>query len=181
MNNIWFASDHHFGHNNILDYCGRPYDTIEDHDEDLIKRHNELVGPNEVVYFLGDVTFKKTPDKLYHIFPRLNGRITLIRGNHDYWAKDRKGNKDKALELFPNLEEIVDYKEVRIDKTRLVLMHYPIETWNHRSIHLHGHTHNFNKVSAPGRIHVGVDAHNYYPVHIDEIFKLAKGLERDRK
>ena len=52
---IFFTSDHHFGHTNILKFCNSPFNSIEQMNEELIKRWNEKIGPDDEVYHLGDL------------------------------------------------------------------------------------------------------------------------------
>ena len=85
--NIFFTSDTHFGHKNIIkfiDYDGnrvRPFDTWEEADEIMVQNWNSVVKPEDKVYFLGDLCFNRNyGDKL---MPRLLGKKCLIRGNHD--------------------------------------------------------------------------------------------------
>ena len=82
--NVWITSDTHFHHRNIIKYesLHRPFATIDEHDEELIRRWNSVVYPKDVVFHLGDFAFAgKTRIKEY--VSRLNGRIHLLLGNHD--------------------------------------------------------------------------------------------------
>ena len=72
MQNIYFTSDHHFGHTNILKYSNRPFNSVEEMDEELIKRWNSKVQPNDIVYHLGDVAMTKNPEGIGDILNRLN-------------------------------------------------------------------------------------------------------------
>ncbi len=88
MHDIYFLSDHHFGHDNILTFTEsdevtkiRPgFNSIEEHDEMLIERHNAMVKPQDHFYAMGDVAINK---KYLHLVKRLNGHKRLIMGNHD--------------------------------------------------------------------------------------------------
>ena len=63
--NIFFTSDTHFGHTNIIKYCKRPFNSLEEHDETLIKNWNNKVGENDIIFHLGDFAFgRKTMDEL---------------------------------------------------------------------------------------------------------------------
>lgn len=133
MTKTWFIGCTHFGHNNILRLADRPFKTIEEHDEVLLERWNSKVGKNDVVYHLGDVTWKN-PAKLLQ---QLKGRIVLIVGNHD----DQDGGLHYALNALPHVHYLED---MMLGPTGMVLCHYPMEDWNWRfrgSIHLHAHTH----------------------------------------
>ena len=79
--NVWFTSDRHFGHANILRLSDRPYASIAEHDLDLVERHNAVVKPGDVVFVLGDEAKDVTPDP--DIIGALNGTQILIAGNHD--------------------------------------------------------------------------------------------------
>ena len=77
--NVFFTSDTHFGHKNLLKIGkGRPFDTIEEHDEALIENWNKVVKPNDLVYHLGDVAMATDANRLREIFKRLKGNIHLI-------------------------------------------------------------------------------------------------------
>jgi calcineurin-like phosphoesterase family protein len=89
MPSVFLTSDQHFGHANISKFTNkdgtkvRPWDNVEEMDEELVKRHNEVVKPGDKVYFLGDVVINK---KALKMVGRLNGDKVLIRGNHDIFA-----------------------------------------------------------------------------------------------
>lgn len=80
--NIFFTADHHFGHENIIKFSERPFESLEHMNEELIKRWNEKIGPGDTVYHLGDISLGK-PDFTKEILDRLNGNIHLIKGNHE--------------------------------------------------------------------------------------------------
>ena len=156
---IWFTSDTHFGHKRISDLSGRGFASIDEMDLALIANWNATVKPGEQVYHLGDFSFRgqgETRD----IIARLNGRITLVKGNHD------KGMSASTLGLF---ERVADMLEIRLPGERpAVLFHYPIESWNgkHRgSLHFHGHSHGSLRRVLKGRVDVGVDCHGLRPIH----------------
>jgi len=77
--NIFFTSDHHFGHTNIIKFCNRPFANVDEMNEELIRRWNEKIAPGDEVYHLGDFALI-TPEKLNEILDRLNGTIYLIAG-----------------------------------------------------------------------------------------------------
>ena len=83
--NVWFTSDSHFYHANIIKYCNRPFASVEEMNEKLIENWNSVVGKDDIVWCLGD--FCLGPDQKKHIpelVSKLNGRINLILGNHDH-------------------------------------------------------------------------------------------------
>lgn len=130
----WFISDTHFSHTNILKFEGekRPFSSIEEHDEELIRRWNNRVLPGDTVLHLGDVAFKPATS-LEDILPRLNGRKTLIPGNHD------AGSLGRYLQYF---EEVVGC--VQDKQNGILFSHFPVhpqELEYRYKVNVHGHTH----------------------------------------
>lgn len=159
-------SDTHFGHSNVLKYDGRPFSSIDEHDETLIKNWNSVVRPNDEVWHLGDVA--RTVKLAQAIIPRLNGRIHIVRGNHDddLW---------KRQSLFPNVT-FHEAHYLRLEGHRIYLLHYACRVWrnsHHGSFHLHGHSH--GALPRLGRsMDVGANCIGYTPVPILEaILKLS--------
>lgn len=137
MDKIFYISDLHFGHKNILAFDNRPFKTVEEHDEELLCRWNNKVGIDDDVWILGDISWYNAT-KTIEIFKCLNGTKHLCIGNHD---KKLLRNKD-IRDLFT---EIVDYKEIQFDNGEgIVLSHYPIPCYNNHFYgwyHLYGHVH----------------------------------------
>lgn len=166
-NNIFFTADTHFGHTNIIKYCKRPFDSVEEHDEVLIKNWNSRVGKGDDVYHLGDFAFG-SQKRVKEIVSRLNGRIFLLRGNHD---------KPINGDVVNSFVWVKDYHEMKTDEFRKVcLFHYPMRTWRSKhygSVHLHGHCHgNLNHYGEKNIFDVGVDCWDYAPVSVEEINEL---------
>lgn len=81
MSNIFFTSDTHFGHTNILQFCNRPFHSVQEMNEALINNWNNVVRPEDTVYHLGDFAFGGS--QLWNdVLSKLNGHIYLILGNH---------------------------------------------------------------------------------------------------
>lgn len=79
---VFFTSDTHFGHKNILEFCNRPFSSVEEMNEKLIENWNSVVGKNDYVFHLGDFAFGGS--QLWNsVLDRLNGNIFLILGNHE--------------------------------------------------------------------------------------------------
>ncbi len=135
--NRYFIADLHFGHKNALAFDDRPFRTIEENDEELIRRWNSVVTADDEVWVLGDVSWLP-PKPTVAILDRLNGVKNLITGNHDK-------NLCKNQAFCERFAEITPYKEIHIRKgTGVVLSHYPIPCFNrHFSgwYHLYGHVH----------------------------------------
>ncbi len=162
---IYFTSDLHLGHQTVLK--NRPQ--FRDTDEmktTIIANINSIVKPSDTLYILGDLAFRIPVDEANELICQINGKKILIRGNHD---------KDYDESLF---EFIKDYDTLKFNKKKYILMHYPITCWaqmKYGSIQLHGHLHSApeynNRNHEIGRLQydVGVDAHDFRPVPIDEI------------
>ena len=169
---IYFTSDTHYSHKNIIKYSNRPFSSVEEMNESLIDNWNKIVKPGDCVYHLGDLGFTKE-ELMSSIVRRLNGQKFLIFGNHDK-------NLRKAENVLKYFVWSKDYFELNVqvkgEKQKIVLAHYPFLTWNkshHGSWHLHGHCHGTLPVNMSAkRIDVGVDCFNYTPVSIDEIGRL---------
>lgn len=174
---IWFTSDTHFCHENIIKYCERPYSDASQMDEALISKYNEVVKDDDTVYHLGDFSIDSyTPEikairepYLVKVFNRLKGKKILIIGNHDH----------SYLELYSKLfDTMFPYFEIKNDtnKTKIILSHYPFESWNGKNygwIHLHGHSHG-QALILKNRYDVGVDTNNFYPISIDDMYLKVK-------
>ena len=174
---LWFTSDLHLGHENIIRFTGRPWATAAEMNEALIDNINACVKPGDTLYILGDVSFRAGFKNVAETVGRIACRhVRLIRGNHD---------GDVPEEGF--FEAVRDYEEVKYHGRKLCLMHYPLLTWNgiyYGSIHLHGHIHSqgdeYNRRNlAQGylRYDVGVDANGYRPVSFTEIEKFFKDAQ----
>ena len=166
---IWFTSDLHVDHKNIIEYCNRPW-TFENQREEIITRWNSRVGLMDEVYHLGDFVFtgSKGVDKVVELIKELNGVITFIKGNHcqdNLW----KMIEDRNL---AHVKEICHYKEITIDRNKVCMFHFPMMSFNkmhHGAWHLHGHCH--GSLNAPGKIlDVGIDNHPDHQVFsLDEV------------
>lgn len=151
--NIWFTSDTHFGHKNIVRGCSewknktscRPFDTLKDHDNTIIDNINKYVKRNDILYHLGDFSMGGK-ENVWKYRDMINcNNIHLCTGNHDIHIIKNSSimSRDKkAKELFSTVQPII-YK--KIGKTNIVMCHYAFRTWdkgNHGSFQLHGHSHN---------------------------------------
>ncbi len=174
MSDIWFTSDEHFFHKNIIKYCNRPFKSIEEMNETIIENHNKLVKPNDIVYHMGDFCFAGL-QQAESVFNRLNGQKILIEGNHDSAA---------CFKL--KWSWIKNYYELKTDKTKFILFHYPMASWNgafHGSIHLHGHIHHQLPNHGLRRVDIGIDGvgYNYSPLNLDQIISMVPNLQHTEK
>ena len=167
---IYFISDPHFGHENIIRHCSRPFQSCSEMDETMIQNWNSRVTPQDTVYILGDLMFfHKDPQR---ILQRLQGKKYLITGNHDKtWMKTLEKQHPGALETF--FEGIASMMKIRLDDHQLVLCHYPMLTWEdraHGSWHIFGHVHNTPDFRRePNSFNACVELNNYRPVSLEEL------------
>jgi len=172
MEQIFFTSDHHFGHANIIRYSQRPFADVEEMNESLITNWNAVVGENDVVYHLGDIFMTPLP-VAKAIRRQLNGRIRLIRGNHDKVAE----SMTDAFEWIKDIYEVkIPDPDAVEGRRRIVLCHYAMRVWNkahHGAWHLYGHSHG----SLPDdpeslSFDVGVDCHFYMPISFQRVKRI---------
>lgn len=172
---VFFTSDTHFGHENVIKYSNRPFNNKDEMDRAMIENWNSRVGPNDLVYHLGDVFFHKE-DRALSIIKQLNGQKFLVYGNHDKTIKRSEALKSQFVQTC-------DYHEISIEGQDIVLCHYPMLTWNkssHGSWHLHGHCHHNLKYPFKMKIlDVGVDGpeYNYSPLSFNDVSKRLKSIE----
>lgn len=160
-NKIFFISDTHFCHEDILKIENSPFETVFERDEELIFNWNFVVNKRDHVFFLGDFAHKTWLGKIRPIFNELKGRKYLISGNHDY-SLGEKLHWDKK---FDQLILIVDNQVIH-------LSHYPLESWyekNKGSWHLCGHSHVELKNQISGRVNVAACLQNYTPIDFDTL------------
>ena len=162
---IFFTSDRHFGHSNILQHQGRPFADVNEMNETLIKKWNRAVQPTDTVYHLGDVSLLR-PERTREILDLLNGKIFLIRGNHE-----RSADSKICASRF---EWIKDYHFLALNNgIKIALMHYAMRVWDRRnygSWHLYGHSHgNLPPNDGEFALDVGVDCWDYCPVSLHTI------------
>jgi calcineurin-like phosphoesterase family protein len=160
MNDVFFTSDLHDSHNNILKFTERnKVTTPEAHTEWLVNMWNLQVQPGDTVYHLGDLSFARKYGPVAELVAQLNGQIHLIHGNHC----NPQFMKQLVLEHYATWYG--DYKEIKPNKQKICLFHYPIAAWNgqhHGSWHLHGHCHGSFIDNKGKTLDVGID--NVYKV-----------------
>lgn len=171
---VYVISDHHFYHKNILHYTRNQFSDVQEMNEYIIQKHNEVVSPDDIVIFLGDFCFKNVDIGVLN--KQLNGKKFLLLGNHDeerlYLKKYREFGFENVF-MFPL--KFNDY----------YLSHYPIIGEHPKSIlsnilekelkaafnsnpnayNMYGHEHvDWN--NYPNSINVSLEAQNYCPIYI---------------
>lgn len=163
---IFITSDLHLGHTAIIEHCHRPFTNVHEMNCAITERWNKMVKPKDEIYVIGDFCLSNPK----HYQDKLNGRKILIRGNHD-----RHNNYHLIFEA------VHDYFELNINKKKIVLCHYPFESWRgsgHGSLHLHGHCHG-KLVKRFHRKDVGVDINNFYPYPLEDLIETLEQETRE--
>jgi calcineurin-like phosphoesterase family protein len=193
LRKIFFTADTHFNHGGIIKSCNRPFVNYEEMNETLIANWNSKIDVLDYVYHLGDVIWKGNRQQIEEIIYRLNGKIHIIKGNHDH------SKQVKYLEGCKNVAWVKDYFELKVDNTfdeidnlmktngssfssniekLFILFHYSMRTWNkshYGSYHLYGHSHgNLEHCPIESSMDVGVDVHNYFPISLEEVLEKIK-------
>ena len=169
---LFFTSDTHFGHRNIIKYCQRPFSCIEEMDDALIANWNRVVGKDDIIFHLGDFAMGGSAE-WSRLLQKLNGKIYLILGNHDL----------KTIGAgFWRLEGVAMQMLINVKGQIIYLNHYPFlcyggayrNTWQ-----LYGHVHTGPanrgldaprlKMMLPTQYDVGVDNNNYIPVSFEQV------------
>lgn len=165
---IWFTSDFHFGHDKDFLWAPRGFLSYEDHAETVIKNYNEIIRPNDEVFILGDciLTNDNFGMKCLH---QLNGIKYLAIGNHDSTKRIERYRQEK---IFNDIQYGYRFD---FGKITFYAQHYPAMMGNYKDKHpticLAGHTHSPDKFQNMdnGCYNVALDAHNCYPISIEQI------------
>ncbi len=153
---VFFTADTHWGHGGVRALYRRPFATTAACDAAMELRWNDLVGPADEVWHLGDVAVGPKPEAVAARLRALHGRKHLVRGNND-------GDPVASL---PEWASVHGLARLVIDGRPLTLCHYALRTWPDQArggINLHGHSHGRLK-PLPRQFDVGVDARDFRPV-----------------
>ena len=172
---IWFTSDTHFCHENIIRFCDRPFASVEDMNKALVDKWNSVVKPDDTVFHLGDFCWGGSASWEW-LLQHLNGHIHLIIGNHD--VKNLRPGYSKYF------ESISFQAQIEVEGQSIYLNHYPFLTYGgiHRKDpvwQLFGHVHSkdgrcgadSNRLGflLPTQYDVGVDNNNYLPISFEQV------------
>ncbi len=182
---VYFTSDTHFGHSNIIKYCNRPFlidpsrgpddprnRDVDLMDETLIKNWNYVVSPNDTIYHIGDFAFYKDQRQTQNLLRRLNGAKILIRGNHDKYLEP------ETLRMFHGVHSYYELTvpDKDVGKQKIILLHYAMRVWDkshHGSWHLYGHSHGTLPDDPTSlSIDVGTDCHGFTPISYEQVKKI---------
>ena len=176
---VFFTSDTHFYHGNVIRFCNRPFENVEMMNETIISNWNNTVGLDDTVFHLGDFCLGGSAEWT-KILDRLNGKIYLILGNHDL------KNLRQGILIGVTMQ-----MHIEVDKQKIYLNHYPFlcfdggykDVWQ-----LFGHVHTRPSNTGidagrlqylfPTQLDVGVDNNNFTPLSFDEVrAKIQKQIE----
>lgn len=158
----WVISDLHFDHSKILEYCQRPFETVDEMNEVLIKNWNSVINQDDIVYVLGDFCFgNKT--RISEIVNLLNGRKILVLGNHDRLTKT--AYYEAGFETVTKSPLLVD--------ADFILSHHPLSGDLGKFYNIHGHRHKLptEQQISPKHFDIGVDDHNFFPHKLETVEK----------
>ena len=170
---IYFSSDLHLNHNKPFIYEPRGFQSVHDMNAAIINNFQKIVSYDDDLYLLGDI-FLGPLEEGMRLFRQLPGKIHLVYGNHDTDTR-LDALADERNVYLRGYAELIHYK-----KYHFYLSHFPTCTTNfddyikplkQRTLCLAGHTHSKELFEPCGSYNVSVDAHNCFPVSIDEIIK----------
>lgn len=181
---IYFTSDCHFSHDKEFLWGPRGFKNQEEMNDEIVKRWNEVVQPEDEVYHLGDVMLGNNGVGMENL-KKLNGKIHIIFGNHDTEAR-----KQLYAEC-PSVDILGYATQIKYGKYHFYLSHYPTLTSNmdngaplrQHILNLYGHTHQktnfYNEI--PFMYHVGMDSHDCRPVSADQVIEDIKSKVEEYK
>lgn len=160
---IWFISDHHFNHKNIIQYSERPFRDLLHMETCLIEQHNDMVKPNDIAVLVGDFGFCNMKIGK-QILSRMNGYKIFILGNHDVYH-----NKFKNF----GYDEVYSIRELVYNNQKFIITHYPFKGCEETHTNIHGHIHKGRVMDDGFNNHFNVNCEfiNYTPIHITKIIE----------
>lgn len=172
--NVFFISDTHFYHKNIITFCNRPYQDVDEMNHSLIDNWNNTVNDDSIIFHLGDFAFSNS-NAAKEIKSQLKGKIHLILGNHDYKVFNDQTLRNMFEFVGPQLRIIIDNRVIYLNHFPFLCYNNSMKTnWN-----LHGHVHSGPNAKGNeigrlilrdrGQYDVGVDNNNYRPISYKEI------------
>lgn len=171
---IWLSGDYHLSHKNIIKYCNRPFDSVDEMNKTISKNHNRVVGKKDLFYFLGDLTLHNKR-VAYMAIKNLNGKWHFIRGNHD----------KKTIRVIEDHVEWVDgLRVIQIDGKKITLSHFACRVWDgshHGHYHFYAHSHG-ELTPFKNSLDVGIDnayrlLGEYRPFSLEEALDFASKNE----
>lgn len=194
----FFTSDTHFGHARIIELSNRPFSSVSHMNAEIVRRWNELVMPDDLVFHLGDVALGRIDDSL-PIVGQLNGYRVLVEGNHDrtFMTMGKTRYEEWLGRYGEFFDDIIGFEGCQLtlnDDTIVNLSHFPYDGDSHGddrySDHrphddgytplIHGHTHMVDRLTyssqGTAQIHVGQDAWDFTPVSEDQVIDILQDI-----
>lgn len=165
--NVWVWSDTHFGHKNIIKYCNRPFPTVELMNACLLGNYLNVVQPNDIVIFGGDVGFMTEP-QINEILDQMPGYKIQIVGNHDVYRDGKLYNLNFDERHLCMCVDVVDHDM----EYQLLFTHYPITNVPSGCVNVHGHIH--THTLDPWNINVSVEHTNFAPLNMKVVLNRAR-------
>lgn len=161
--NVWFIADTHFYHTNIIKYCNRPFTNAEEMNKVIVQNWNNTIKQKDKVFLVGDFGLANK-NKLIEIGNQLNGRKTLILGNHD--------NESKQTYYAAGFEYVSRYPVIFEDF--YIISHLPqFVQEDGLYVNIFGHVHDnpIYKDVSKRSFCVSAERINYTPIEFQTILK----------
>lgn len=160
---IYVISDTHFNHKNIIEYCNRPFKTVDEMNSALIHNWNSIIAPNDTVYFLGDFCLG-SKEGFRRITAALNGRKFFVFGNHDRISR--------SAVVIAGWEEAKYFYDIEYNGQKIRLQHHPDANFDDDTLLIYGHVHDKPAEELPHKSFCAcVELHNYIPVSLDYVLE----------
>lgn len=161
----YIISDTHFGDPNIIFYENRPFNSVKEMNETIIKNWNKTIAKEDIVFFLGDVAVGYNSYLLKELIKDLSGYKILIMGNHDKKYSPETWKKIGFSEIckYP-----IIYNEFYI------FSHEPLylnKNMPYRNVHGHLHSNMIQNKDSRLYYNVSVEQINYTPINFEVIQK----------
>lgn len=155
----FFTADEHYAHKRVIEYCKRPFSSVEEMNESFIANFNEVVSGSDVTVHVGDFCFESNREYVNkHYVRKLNGQHIFLRGSHDRWLPK------SAKRIWTKV----------IEGQYVMACHYAMRVWersHYGSWMLYGHSHG-TLPPLENQWDVGVDCNNYYPISFYQLKKI---------
>jgi len=164
---VWLISDTHFDHANIIRYCHRPFESVDEMNSTLVKNWNETVAPDDVIYFLGDMAFGRGSRRSRWWVGQLRGKIVWVKGSHDHGIR--------VSSIISNVERVVLSESIACRDVEFMLVHDTfdavVDGW--RGWVIHGHNHDsrphIDNRFGHKRVNVSAEVIGYKPISLAQI------------
>ena len=169
MPKVYFLADPHFYHRNVIQYCGRPFTTVDEMNQTILRNINTVVMPDDTLYLVGDVVFghpkRVTLEMTESVIKQINCKnLILVPGGHD---------KEFACKLPHLFKAICPMIDIVVYGQKITLCHYRMASWEKSSSgawHLFGHHHGrFPVDDKTLAMDVGVDPNGFKPLSFNDV------------